>query len=173
MGLEKFLSLGETQNFTQPFCRQLAGTLIILWKRPIIQYIHFHRKVTTITFWYRKLNFARCYTPNISSIKNLKPKICNSVRELDLPSCSWLKPAQVQRCVLQLLKPWSSLCSGYFPKHNITKYSRTPHSAIIQTWWHSSQHRYTAEAGGFSFVWRVQTGSRTYPASCSMGIWAL
>jgi len=37
----------------------------------------------------------------------------------------------------------------------------------------SSQHRYMTEAGGFSFVQRVQTGSWTYPASCSMGIWAL
>jgi hypothetical protein len=64
---------------------------------------HFYRKLITLIFSYRKLNFARCYTADISSIKNfLQPEMCKSVRELDLSSCYWLKSVDVQRCVLKL-----------------------------------------------------------------------
>ena len=63
----------------------------------------FHRKLLTIIFSYRKLNFARCYTANISSIKYfLKPEICKSVKELDLTSCYWLKSGDVRRCVVKM-----------------------------------------------------------------------
>jgi hypothetical protein len=63
----------------------------------------FHRKLLTIIFSYRKLNFARCYTADIPSIKYfLKPEICKSVKELDLTSCYWLKSVDVRRCVLKL-----------------------------------------------------------------------
>jgi Excinuclease ATPase subunit len=69
-----------------------------------MQYIHFYRKLITIIFSYRKLNFARCYTADISSIKYfLKPEICENVKELDLTSCYWLRSVDVRRCVLKLL----------------------------------------------------------------------
>ena len=63
----------------------------------------FYRKVITIIFSYRKLNFARCYTADISSMKYfLIPEFCINVRELDLTSCYWLKSADVRKCVLKL-----------------------------------------------------------------------
>jgi hypothetical protein len=63
----------------------------------------FHRKLLTIIFSYRKLNLARCYTADISSIKNfLEPEICKCVTELDLTSCYWLKSVDIRRCVLKL-----------------------------------------------------------------------
>jgi len=63
----------------------------------------FHRKLITIIFAYRKLNFARCYTASISSLKYfVQPEICKSVKELDLTSCYWLKSEDVRRCVLKL-----------------------------------------------------------------------
>jgi hypothetical protein len=70
---------------------------------PSIQYIDFYKKLITVIFSYRKLNFARCYTADISSIKHfLKPDICKNVRELDLTSCYWLKSVDIRRCVLKL-----------------------------------------------------------------------
>jgi len=72
-------------------------TRVWIYGRPL------HRKLLTIIFSYRKLNFARCYTVDISSIKYfLKPEIHKNVKELDLTSCYWLKSVDVQRCVLKL-----------------------------------------------------------------------
>jgi hypothetical protein len=49
------------------------------------------------------LNVARCYTADISSVKYLlKPEIYESVTELDLTSCYWLKSIDVRRCVFKL-----------------------------------------------------------------------
>jgi len=60
-------------------------------------------KLITIIFSYRKLNFAKCYTADISSLKYfLEPEICKRVKELDLTSCYWLKSVDVRRCVLKL-----------------------------------------------------------------------
>jgi hypothetical protein len=65
--------------------------------------VYFYRKLITIIFSYRKVNFARTYTTEISSIEYfLQPEICKEVRELDLTSCYWLKSVDVQRCVVQL-----------------------------------------------------------------------